>query len=672
MAAKIPKIDEEIGRNNSLGHYKNPPKKYQKHPYTPQRKKRTKSKINLPEIQIYDYTEMSDDEIKELKPKPTGYNSYEGYRVIGGQRYYHGEIGPDGKKVNAPKLTDEEWAQAFEEFLTPVRVWNEDHTESEIVKEYRPAKFTSIDHRLMDIFNNERRVLVLIFRGAHKSACGTRRIKRLILDLGLRVVYLSSTNKKAVDYSTEIRAALQDNPKILKWYGYIIDDKRGAAKDKMYWQSQKGKSARDAGLTIGSAQGASQMGGHPDYVLADDPVEEDVAGHPVKRENNWRWYSKQIYPMLMGAARMIIIGTMKDPDDLYNKILDKETYDEIIIRAIEEWPNGGQREPGKLGEWGKWYYVKHRPATRPGKKRKKARIAGVGGLVGGKVGMDTYEQINWDLPGRVQYYIDDDPELGWDGERMSMQEFLLIRHDIGEVAFECEFQMNAQTVGGGYLKFDKIKPFTFNELPFDKSILKDNCMAFFDQAFGESNRSDYNCISVVSKVPKEETDEYYILDFWIWRGGGVIRKVRMIQEVVKKYPFIAEVGVEAGQINAEDTTFIENALSDSDIVITPVYQNTKMKKDETGVEKPKLVFKLPDEVPKEKRVKCIRILGQWTTKLTMERIYMREGINEEAMNELKNEDSFPLCKRYDVLDSIGSAFDLCDENGSAGAFWLSG
>jgi len=632
---------------------------------TPSRTKKNLSTIN---VAPWDYSHLSDDEVIEMKPEPTGYNSYEGSRIIQGKKYFHRQIGPDGKRVNAPKLNDEEWAHKFERFDIKVKTWNKAHTEYTTKVERLPPDFSGIDHELMDIFNNERRVLILIFRGGHKSSCGQRRIKRMILDLGYRVVYVSASSQLTEDYSLIIKEELTHNAEILRWYGYIIDDKRKNTKETMFWKSQRGSAARDPGLTIATAGGKSRIGGHPDFIILDDVVTEDVQTSPTLRQRNWRWYSKQIYPMLMGGAGLIIIGTMKDAEDLYNKILKKDTFDDHIIRAIQEWPNGGQQEAAKIGTQGKWFYTYYQPPKRKNqRKRSRARIAGVGGLVGGKVGMDTYEQLNWDEPGRTQYYIDNDPRKGLDGVRMSLQEFLLIRQNIGYEAFECEFQMNAIAVGEGYLKFDNMKYFDKQGLSFHSSRLRENCCAFFDQAFGETNRSDYNCISVVSKVE----DEYYILDFWIWRGGGVMRKIEMIMEVQKKYPFIDQFGIEAGQINAEDTKTIESVLGDN-INIVPIYQNRPMPTNEYGVEPTKLMITFSDDLPANKRSKAQRIVNQWTTKLSMKRVYMREGIDSEAMEEFKREASFPKCSRFDVLDSIGSCFDLCDTGGTGLLYFLKG
>jgi phage terminase large subunit-like protein len=617
------------------------------------KKKTSRPKKKPPTVSVFDSSQLTDYEIIDMKPPPTFYNSVEGSVIIYGKKYLHGEIGPDGNPVNCPPLTDEEWGKKYEMFTVKEKVWNKEKTDFKIIKVNRPPVFNPIDFKLMKILNTERKVLILIFRGGHKSSNVTRKVKRLVLDEGMRVAYFSSTTELTKDYSALIQEELTNNAQVLRDYGFIIDTERGNAKGRMFWAHQKGTASRDPGMTIGSAQGKSRVGGHPDWLILDDPVGEEVEGSEAQLKAIQRWFTKQIYPMAMGFCNIVIVGTMKDPNDLYNYIEGLETFEVIKIRAIMEWPNNGQKKPGTAHDKNKWFYYRTRKNAKASPK-----ITGVAGLIGGKVGMNEYEFLKWDLPGRVQYYIDNDSSKGYDKERMSMQEFLLIRRDIGKDAFECEYQMRAIKVGAGYLKFSNMKPFTYDALPFPKEYLEDNTVAMFDQAFGESNRSDWNCIFVSAKY----LDLYYILDIFVWRGGGVIKKVKMLRATKQKYPFIGQMGVEAGQINAEDTVFIQGQLGD-EMDIVPIYQNKPKKADEYGVEPVKLIIEFTEQIPSGKKAKYTRIINQWGTKLTVGKIYIRAGINQDAIEEFENEHNFPGCKHVDVLDAGGSSFDLCDEGG---------
>jgi len=617
-----------------------------------------------------DLTQLSDAELLATKPPPTGYNSQEGYRIINGQKYMHGEIGPDGKPVDAPILTWDEWSYLFEKFEYR---WKEQKTvkigEKEVIKtiakkEYRPAILNNMDHIFLEAIESNDMALILSYRGSRKSANGTRFVKRMILDYGATVGYFSATANLAKDYLKAIIRELTFNVQILRWYGYIIDEETGrSVREGVFWMTQRDSASREPGLVVGSAEGTSRLGGHPQYIVLDDVVTEECSGSDTKLEAIQEWYTKQIDPMLTTSdCKMIVIGTMKDPHDLYNFLIDTEMFIVQKIPAIYTWPNGGQEIPGQIHDPMKWYYVYHND-PKTGQKLK----GGVANIRGGLVSFQEYNQRDWNRIGRVQYYVDDDPSKGLDKNRMAMQEFLMKLARMTIESFKCEFQMIAIVVGGSYLKFDKIRMFdlTKESLGFDPNELKTNVNAFFDQSFGETNRADFNCISVVG----ERDEKFYILDLFIWRndGRGVFQKAEMIEMVKKKYPFIMQFGIEAGQINAEDTATLIKLLPDIDLI--PVYQNKKKSEDDTGIETVKLMIEFSDPELKKKQGKIIRIINQWSTKLVSDAVFMRNGIDYEAIEEFDNEKSFPKCKKFDVIDSIGSAFDLCSSGMGLNTFW---
>lgn len=613
------------------------------------------------------YEELNDQlsssqniELDEEKPKPTFYDSQIGVKEIDGNIYFDGDF-INGETVDAPILSIKEWAYKYEEFPQKIMIQNP-RTRKYYQKEVmRPAEINDLEVRFHEEMMIHDKVLLLAFRGARKSTAGMRFGKKQVLDKGVTLAYFSSNVNLVTDYSEAIKSQFTFNKRILRDYGYIIDDKKTNRKDQMFWMAQRRSAAREPGLAIGSSPGSgkgkSRIGGHPKILIIDDPIGEEQEGSKTLRKKVSKWFWKQVWPMLTDETKLIIIGTMKDPEDLYNEIIEKEIMEVIKIRAIEEWPNNNQTEAFYKEKKDKWYYIKFKK-----KRERKAKIRGVAGIVDGRAGFDGFYEFCWNDPGRVQYYINDDNSLGIDRNRMSLQEFLLKRHEVSPVNFEYEYQLNAIPVEEGYLAWDRMTFFDYGDegIP-SKEELHFNCQSFFDQSFGQSNRADYNAIAIVGQVEDDmEIKQNYLLDLKVWRGGGVGKKKQILRELAQKHPYVESWGVEADVINSADAIEIKNDLPELNIV--PMYQRAKKEDEEEGVERTKVVYKLPDDVPTKKRSKIIRILNQLDVPMSMGRIHIYKGIDPEDMVKFNGCRNFPKCEKIDPLDAFGSAIEMCDNN----------
>ena len=656
-------------------------------PPPPPEKPKKKTKAQLlkekeamqgPPSSILSTNTMSDDELVDHPPPPTFYNTWEGSIFIGGKKYHHKDLA-FGKLVDAPPLTHEEWAARHEIFPYFVRVKDPKSGEWIREKQYLPARLNKLDKQIHDAIDKNPKILIKIFRGSHKSTVLQRHAKRRIGDYHESITYFSYSSDQVTEYSMEIKDQFSKTPSMLRTYGYIIDDDRMKQVKKMFWIPYPGQriSTRQAGLSVGSTQGMQRTGGHPDDIYIDDPESEDIQDSDKELKNLLRWFTKQIMPMMTSGTRMVIAGTPKDPHDLLN-FIEREmgTFQVLTIRAIEAWPNG-QTEPCDQPLPGKWYYVwnKRFDALR-------AEVSGVAGIKNGEVGMETFREEYWDRPGRVQYWLDDDPTRGYDLVRMSLQEFLLIRKEIGVDAFESEYQMNAVNVKAGYLGFQHLRMFTWDSIdyPTPKQVFG-NCCAFFDQAFGDSNFADKNCIAVLG----EFEDNYYILDLLVWRGGNVFTKIEMVKYMYNHHPQIQIFGIEADETNAEDVRTMIEYLPD--LPIEPIHQNRRTDEDSTedGIHLAKVVIANMTEIPVAKRSKVMRIINQFSSTLPAGKMWMLQGIGRDQieiitkmgdkwinpLDEFKLQWSFPFCKKFDVIDAIGSAKEICQKNagGLKGMIW---
>jgi len=297
-----------------------------------------------------------------------------------------------------------------------------------------------------------------------------------------------------------------------------------------------------------------------------------------------------------------------------------------------------------------WYYTDYQdehmlnPETR-----------GVKNLIGGQAGFDEFRMDMWHTPGREQYYLENEISKGIDKNRMSLQEFLLVRK-LDPMAFEYEYQLNPIPIEKGFFQWDKIRWFEYDDpgVP-SKPELFSNVNAFFDQAFGSGNRADYNAIAVMSRVIAGEVNKFYLLDVIAWQGGGVDKKIEMVGEVFKKWPFISKIGIEADVINSEDFKMIKMSLPH--LPIESVYQR-QMRRDESGREIPFVNFEIPKDIPLHKHTKIKRIVNNLDTVINLGYLSVHKRITDiEMFNNCK---SFPYCEKLDIIDAVSSAKFLVD------------
>lgn len=596
-----------------------------------------------------------DQDIIDNPPDPTYYNSYDGTCVLYGQVYHHGEIGPDGTPVYCPILTDEDRAARYEKYPIKDKIWNDAKQRYDSKTTVPITKLNAADLKIMNFLNTNDRVIILAYRGIRKSVNLTRRVERCILDLHLTVVYYADTATHAEEFSATIRQDFKKNAMILRDYGYVIDEEQQDRSTGMFfvWQSKNEDSLRKAGLCIGSLEGLGQMGGHPDVIALDDVVNEKCRGSDTVNKNAQDWFNRQMEPMAMSHTFIYIVGTSKDPNDLYSYIRGTETYTEEIIPAIYEWPNTNQFEAADAGNLDqKWFYVRYK-----GPKDSKPLIKGIGGLHGGRVSFDEFNRKEWLVAGRVQYYLDNDETKGWDNTRMALQEFLLIRRRIGIEAFESEYQMKSVKVTGNLLDIGRIKFFNWETNPNQEHI-KLRIVGFFDQSLGVSRSADNNAVAIVACY----LDIFYIIDLFIW--NNVLddigqEKINKLEEMYKLYPTIQLMGVERDMAQSGDAKRIVSHFEAKGYNVKAYLQRHLDTVEDDDDERGQVILDFGDmKVKPNKKSKINRIYNQFSNRLMGDRIRIREGINDVAWNEFLAERAFPFSDHVDELDAIGSAMDI--------------
>jgi hypothetical protein len=108
----------------------------------------------------------------------------------------------------------------------------------------------------------------------------------------------------------DVNENLSMNPKILSFYGYVIDESRPKTQEKIYFTYQP--IGAKFGLRCTSFKSGSITGSHPWKVYIDDPEDEPLS--PTFMEKFKRIINKKLIPAVGKAGIMQLTGTVKGWD----------------------------------------------------------------------------------------------------------------------------------------------------------------------------------------------------------------------------------------------------------------------------------------------------------------------------------------------------------------------
>lgn len=118
---------------------------------------------------------------------------------------------------------------------------------------------------------------------------------------------------------------LKYNPKILSFYGYLLDDDRSQTKEKTYFIYQpKGSKV---GLKCLAFKSGGITGGHPGLIMLDDIEDEELS--PKLMRKFVKVMSKKLLPAVGIDGRIIVTGTIKgwnDDNDIYIRLEKNPTW----------------------------------------------------------------------------------------------------------------------------------------------------------------------------------------------------------------------------------------------------------------------------------------------------------------------------------------------------------
>jgi predicted phage terminase large subunit-like protein len=148
------------------------------------------------------------------------------------------------------------------------------------------------------------------------------------------VLLLNKTYKQAQKSLKVIDKDLTKNPFIQSHFADELSDYEQFGNQLIFNQSRV---RRDATIEANGLLG-DITGGHFDLIIADDLVDDANTRTPQSRQDTIDWFEGTILPLLEEDGRIVVIGTRKHFNDLYQNLIDNPMWFIIEEKAILQMP----------------------------------------------------------------------------------------------------------------------------------------------------------------------------------------------------------------------------------------------------------------------------------------------------------------------------------------------
>ena len=165
-------------------------------------------------------------------------------------------------------------------------------------------------------------------------------LRRIVLDRDVKVLWISASAGQSEKRVRLIKSYLLSE-KIQEDWG--SDDMPPFKTDTTKWIAtqiyvNREKDSVDPTLeAIGC--GGSITGAHVSCIIMDDLEDDKTTYSSANRERTRDWLKSTIMPMLEKSGVMLVVGTRKHYDDVYEHMISDPTYNVIIDPAIKKWPS---------------------------------------------------------------------------------------------------------------------------------------------------------------------------------------------------------------------------------------------------------------------------------------------------------------------------------------------
>jgi len=156
-------------------------------------------------------------------------------------------------------------------------------------------------------------------------------IWRILQNPNIRILIIAHNQQFATDSVSTIRDNLTQRPRILRDFGTLKTDD---------WGKESFTVPRSAVLNeptvMGAGQGTGILGRHFDIVWCDDIAEDKNQWTPEMRAKLWSWFTGTL--LRCCDHTMIITGTRKHPEDIYQSIMKQGGYEVRVLKASSTKP----------------------------------------------------------------------------------------------------------------------------------------------------------------------------------------------------------------------------------------------------------------------------------------------------------------------------------------------
>lgn len=173
----------------------------------------------------------------------------------------------------------------------------------------------------------------------------------IVFNKNIRVLFISSTmNSVSMKSLNQVRRELTGNKELVWFFGRQFDERKGIwvdgdyyfrAKDNL-WTNEAFTVTRDKNLKEPTVTaigiGTEVLGGHYDKIICDDMVTRKNSATQKKRDDLKSWFTETVFPLLehKELSRLVLIGTPKHYDDLYNTVEKGGNFAILKNKAIIE------------------------------------------------------------------------------------------------------------------------------------------------------------------------------------------------------------------------------------------------------------------------------------------------------------------------------------------------
>lgn len=191
------------------------------------------------------------------------------------------------------------------------------------------------------LIDKHQQLQIMSFRGGGKSVFFSKSFPLyfMLKDFNKTVLLVTETDDLAKGYTSSIVEAMTKVPNLVADFNTpaLFDPmkgRQGFTRHEIHLKRAVHKK-EDTFKAVGL--GKKVIGYHPDLIILDDIIQEGKS--QLRADQIERWFDKIILPMRMPDTKILIIGTRKDPEDIYQYVMDKGTFETSVQKICQEIPD---------------------------------------------------------------------------------------------------------------------------------------------------------------------------------------------------------------------------------------------------------------------------------------------------------------------------------------------